>query len=657
MRPEVMMVEIRAAVATAVLVLAACGGAEGAAVAVHVVQGTGSRSPLESSTVTVRGVVTARTGNGFFVQTPDAEADGDPATSEGLLVYTGGTPPPAAVRGALVEVSGTVREYVPSADPASPPVTELGGAVSVAVIDTGRPLPLPVVLTAGELPRDGDAEQLERFEGMRVTARDLTVVAPTQGSVDERTASAVSSGVLYTVLGPTPRPFREPGVPVLDPLPAAAPCCVPRFDGNPERLRVDSDAQQGTTALDLNSGSTVAAVTGVLDFAWRTWTLLPDPDGVDGPLAAPVEAALDLPGGITVATFNLRRLFDDRDDPGLQEPVLTAAAFSLRLAKISLAVRTELHEPDVLAVQEVEDLDTLDRLAQRIDADARAAGGPAPGYEAYLREGNDPGGIDTGLLVRTERVRVLEVSQLAASEIFLFDGTLLHDRPPLLARLEDRASGLHLTVLALHMRSMNDIDDPSRGARVRAKRAAQAESVARIVADHVHDNLVVLGDLNAFPFSDGWVDVVGTIAGSPAAADTVVTPTADLVDPDLRSAATAVRAPLRYSYLHDGSAQALDHVLVTPALLAHVAAAAFVHIDADMPETLADDPSVPERISDHDPFVVALSPNAVDRDGDGVGDGIDVCPDVADPDQADADHDGIGDACAPRIQHRLPGSR
>jgi hypothetical protein len=54
-----------------------------------------------------------------------------------------------------------------------------------------------------------------------------------------------------------------------------------------------------------------------------------------------------------------------------------------------------------------------------------------------------------------------------------------------------------------------------------------------------------------------------------------------------------------------------------------------------------------------DAAVVDAAPDAVvcaighDEDGDGVDDGCDVCPEIADPDQADRDGDGIGDACDP----------
>ena len=64
-----------------------------------------------------------------------------------------------------------------------------------------------------------------------------------------------------------------------------------------------------------------------------------------------------------------------------------------------------LRSPDILGVVEVENLAILQRLAARINADAVAAGDPDPQYVAYLEEGNDIGGIDSGFLVKSSRVR------------------------------------------------------------------------------------------------------------------------------------------------------------------------------------------------------------------------------------------------------------
>jgi predicted extracellular nuclease len=75
----------------------------------------------------VRGIVTAkRFNNGFFIQTPDAIAtlEGDPATSEGLFVFTSSAPSMVNV-GDDVLVTGLVSEFSPSADPRQPPVTEI----------------------------------------------------------------------------------------------------------------------------------------------------------------------------------------------------------------------------------------------------------------------------------------------------------------------------------------------------------------------------------------------------------------------------------------------------------------------------------------------------------------------------------------------------
>ncbi|MBZ0090457.1 MAG: lamin tail domain-containing protein, partial [Thermoanaerobaculia bacterium] len=75
--------------------------------AIHAIQGAGSSSPLAGQAVTTRGIVTGVKGDGFFLQAKDADADADPATSEGILVYTNSAPPAAAVVGAEVQVSGT----------------------------------------------------------------------------------------------------------------------------------------------------------------------------------------------------------------------------------------------------------------------------------------------------------------------------------------------------------------------------------------------------------------------------------------------------------------------------------------------------------------------------------------------------------------------
>ena len=42
---------------------------------------------------------------------------------------------------------------------------------------------------------------------------------------------------------------------------------------------------------------------------------------------------------------------------------------------------------------------------------------------------------------------------------------------------------------------------------------------------------------------------------------------------------------------------------------------------------------------------VTIAPIVADRDGDGVEDGVDNCPDAANPDQEDADQDELGDVC------------
>src|SRR5690606_23691529 len=116
---------------------------------------------------------------------------------------------------------------------------------------------------------------------------------------------------------------------------------------------------------------------------------------------------------------------------------------------------------------------------------------------AYLEEGNDVGTIDVGFLVR-DTLTVDDVTQLGRDEIFDFDGSPLHDRPPLL--LEGRvSSNFPVTVVVVHNRSLGGVEDPgSEGERVRLKRLTQAQSIAARVQAMQEDDpdvrLVVVGD-------------------------------------------------------------------------------------------------------------------------------------------------------------------
>ena len=98
--------------------------------------------------------------------------------------------------------------------------------------------------------------------------------------MNEPNATCTSTGVFYGVITGLARPFREPGIEVPDPLPPGAPSGMPRFDANPERLRVDSDVQTGAAiALESAAGAVVTELVGPLDYSFRTYTILPDPHG------------------------------------------------------------------------------------------------------------------------------------------------------------------------------------------------------------------------------------------------------------------------------------------------------------------------------------------------------------------------------------------
>ena len=537
---------------------------------IYEIQGSGLVSPFENTIVrTENNVVIAVGPEGFFIQTPSERTDGDVETSDGIYVFTDGAPGVAV--GDLVDVEGQVIEFFD--------LTEFSNGPTVTVVGTGT---VPAAIVFDETLPSTDAPEsettYERYEGMLVTIPNGLVSGPSQsfGSDPEAEAYVVANGV---------QPFREPGIiaPGIEGLPV--------WDGNPEVFEIDPD-KLGLDNVLFTRGSTFSA-TGALAFEfgeYEVWlTELTVNNLVDLPV--PVRTPGESEG--TIGSLNLLRL-DIADSD-----------YASRIAKFSAYIRTVLLSPDIIAVQEVQDIATLTGLAEKLNDDD-----PSLSYEAYLVEGNDQGGIDVGYLVNANAVQVNAITQLAADETLTFDGSLLHDRPPLLLEAQFLVFGVPtvaVEVLAVHNRSLNGINDPSGGERVRIKRLEQAQSIAQIVQDRQTANadvkLTVIGDFNAFEFTDGFVDVVGQISGNANPADNLVSGD-DLVEPDLTNQVLSVPQDDRYSFIFSGSAQVLDHALTSSAFNPHITGLAFGRGNAGAPEVLLDDASTPLASSDHDGLVM-----------------------------------------------------
>ena len=132
------------------------------------------------------------------------------------------------------------------------------------------------------------------------------------------------------------------------------------------------------------------------------------------------------------------------------------------------------------------------------------------------------------------------------------------------------------------------------------------------------EKIVLVGDFNAFPFNDGYVDSMGIITGNAAAADEVVEYRASPVVTPLKLGDEFITDPLqRYSYVFEGNAQTLDHAVVNQALENDPAVSGLTvehaRINADFRVARYGDFALPYdagnpplRVSDHDPVRLTI---------------------------------------------------
>ncbi|WP_405724876.1 lamin tail domain-containing protein [Streptomyces sp. NBC_01537] len=567
---------------------------------IHDIQGTTRVSPLKGqSVVGVPGIVTAvRTSGskGYWIQDPTPDAD--PATSEGVFVYTGSAAPTVAV-GDSVLVSGKVSEYYPATGTQS--VTEIGSPVSTT-LSTGNTLPDAVVLDDSTIPGSytptndgGSIEALtlqptvysqdfyESIEGERAQVTDARVVGATN-----------EYGEMFVTAKPDEHPTKRGGT------------IYGAYDQQ-NTGRIEIVAADGSTPT-LNVGDELSGTTtGPVDYASYGGYLL-------APSSATTGTAVDngLKQEVTrkqrgqelaLATYNVENLDPtDSDD---------------KFARLAKGVVTNLSSPDIVTLEEIQDdngatddgtVSAEATLTKFTDAIV-AAGGPQYSWR-YInpvndQDGGEPGGNIRQVFLFNEH-RVQFVDRASTGDASTTAVSVVKDRKgqahlsaspgridptstawnssrkPLVG--EFKFQGETVFVIANHFNSKGGdqplhgrYQEPARSSETQRKLQAEEENafVDSLLAADPKAQIVAAGDLNDYEFSDA----VKTLTDD----GDVLT---DLIN--------TLPVSERYSYVYDGNSQTLDHILTSPSI---------THYDYDVVHINSE---FADQASDHDPQVVRI---------------------------------------------------
>ncbi|MFF4213920.1 endonuclease/exonuclease/phosphatase family protein [Streptomyces sp. NPDC001796] len=594
-----------AAVCSAVSGVVLTSPAHADTVRIHDIQGTTRISPLAGQKVTdvagiVTGVRTYGSSRGFWMQDPTP--DDDPATSEGVFVFTSSTPKVAV--GDAVTVTGTVSEYVPGGTSSgNQSVTEITKP-TVTVRSSGNAVPAPVVIDEDSVPDQytpaGDPAANGSINGLtlRPSTYALDYYESLEGmNVQVADARVVTATDPYSELWVTVKPYEHRN--------RRGGTVYGSYDSqNTGRLQIQS---LGSTAdfPQANVGDTLAGTTtGPLDYnqfggytlvAGRLGTL--ESGGLERETTRKQER-----GELAVATYNVENL-----DPS-----------DTTFAAHASAIVNNLQSPDIVSLEEIQDdngakddgtVDASQTVNKLIDAIV-AAGGPKYDWRSIDpvndQDGGEPGGnIRQVFLFNPERVsftdrpggdsttavgvtRVHGKAQLTVSpgRIDPASDAWKSSRKPLVGEFVFR--GRTVFVIANHLTSKggdqslhSQYQPPTRSSEV--QRHLQATEVNAFVKDILdtqkNADVVALGDMNDFEFSDTAKILEG--------------------DGELWSAIKSLPKSERYTYDYQGNEQVLDQILVSPSIrrgcdLDYDS----VHINSEFHD----------QISDHDPQVLRFRP-------------------------------------------------
>jgi predicted extracellular nuclease len=424
---------------------------------------------------------------------------------------------------------------------------------------------------------------------MRVEVDDARVVGPSN-----------DFGEQYVTTKPDQAPTIRGGTELLgeNAIPSGRVEVVPADGSNP-----------GVSVRDRFSGATIGPVDWSQFGGYTIAATTLGPVVHDAP-ARTVATAADA-RELSIATYNVENLAPS--DP---------AAKYERLAE---GVVTNLAQPDIVAVEEIQDDDgatddgvvTAGQTLAKLTAAIAAAGGPRYDWREIDpvndRDGGQPGGnIRVAFLFDPRRVQFVDrggagvdrsttgtsiVKSHGDPALTLSPGRIdptnpawTDSRKPLAG--EFRFRGKPVLVIANHFDSKGGDQNadgrfqfPAQSSAI--QRAAQAAAVHGFV-QRAHDvdrhaRVVVLGDLNDFQFSPA-LSILRT-GRADGQAPSILT---DLI--------ATLPVPEQYTYVFEGVSQVLDHILVTSGVKR--VRYEVVHINAEYAD----------QVSDHDPQVMRTRP-------------------------------------------------
>ncbi|MBB3020168.1 hypothetical protein FHR70_003249 [Microvirga lupini] len=544
-------------------------------------QNAQGESLLKGQTVTTTGIITGiqmtGTTRGFFIQ--DAQGDGNAGTSDGIFVYMGQNWTPNVEVGDEVVVSGKVDEYFGLTQ-----ITQVSSSspVSVSVIDKDNALPEAILIGPnGIKPPTGSVADAIKFyealEGMRVTVEPTRVVGATN-----------NFGEIYTVIEGAYDPASLNGRGGLS---------ATSSDFNPERIQFDNIRDSLNMPM-VDVGARLAAITGIMSYGFDNYEVL---IGETPTVTAQSTLQAETTGVtawneffLSFGNYNVENL-DINDNDG------DADVDGGQFAKLAAQIVKNMGSPHVLALQELQDdsgttnngvVDAKKTLQKLVDEIVKA-GGPRYSF-AYLnpedgKDGGAPGGnIRQAFLYNAEAGVSLVQGSLRRIEDKDGNDAFENSRKPLVATF--RFNEEEYTFINNHLNSKGEDDGifgPTQppvlyteAQRIEQTKILNAE-VDRLLGINANANIVVLGDLNDFAWSNPLKTLDGTADGNQVLWNMAEEFIADPRD--------------RTDYIYEGNSQSLDHIYVSASMRNRMEALDILRINSEF--------DVEQRASDHDALV------------------------------------------------------